>query len=147
MKLPRPRFALRWLMAVVAMVAIVAWGWRLMKLREDYRSRATKHAEVSDTFAKFKSTVEDTITSQAELIPRLKQMAMPPNGTSSPERSEASRALDTLLADTEKSVADLRERLTRTTRVMDYHTRLRVKYERLSRYPWLHAEADPPPPE
>jgi hypothetical protein len=42
--MPRPRITIRRMMAAVALVAVVTWGWRLMKLREDYRSRARRNA-------------------------------------------------------------------------------------------------------
>jgi hypothetical protein len=42
MPILRPRFTLRWLMAVVALVAIGAWSWRLVTLREQEYQRLAK---------------------------------------------------------------------------------------------------------
>jgi uncharacterized protein HemY len=35
----------------------------------------------------------------------------------------------------------------RLSRLAGYHARLRAKYERAARHPWLHVEPDPPEPE
>jgi hypothetical protein len=43
MRIPRTRFALRWLMVLVAFVSLGVWGWRLRELREEYRQLAGWH--------------------------------------------------------------------------------------------------------
>ncbi len=84
----RPRLTLRWLMLLIAVVAIGVWVWRMMKLQEGYWHEAQRHAILA---ASSEAKKEDRLT--------------------------------------------------------DYHTHLKLKYERAARYPWLPLEPDPPEPE
>src|SRR4051812_45553161 len=43
MRLPRLRFRLRWMMTLVALVAVLMGGFRLWRLRESYQQRAQWH--------------------------------------------------------------------------------------------------------
>jgi hypothetical protein len=43
MQLPRLRFRIRWMMTVVALVAVLMGGFRLWRLRESYRQQAAWH--------------------------------------------------------------------------------------------------------
>jgi hypothetical protein len=43
--------------------------------------------------------------------------------------------------------ANLLEKAPHYPRKIDYYTRMRVKYERAARYPWLRIPPDPPEPE
>jgi hypothetical protein len=44
-------------------------------------------------------------------------------------------------------VLDFRDEAARCARISAHYTRLKLKYERAARYPWLPVEPDPPEPE
>src|SRR4051794_3354958 len=102
MSLPRVRFTLRWLMLLVALVAVVAWGWRLMKLREGYQAAVRENARLATGLMYLKQSMESQIEALSNCEP------------------------------SQDEIAQVRDRLSLCVRLIDHHARLKIKYERLS---------------
>src|SRR4051812_16187250 len=68
MRLPRPRFTLRWLMTVVAIVAVSIAGYRLTQLRNLSR----EYREQSAKFAKQQASRRKSLESSERREPRTK---------------------------------------------------------------------------
>jgi hypothetical protein len=74
-------------------------------------------------------------------------MAKPESGDHSAGWAEVSRLHEINTAEIENGLADTHERLAKMAQRIEHHNRLKLKYERLARYPWLPVEPDPPEPE
>jgi hypothetical protein len=126
----RFRFTVRRMMAVVALVALGAWGWRVTKLQDEYREKAVIHSFLAANTSLSVQNSKDQIEIETRLIGLLQ-----------------SQGLDIRIQDRQKALDVARENLARSMRQYARHTRLKAKYERAARYPWLWFEADPPDPE
>jgi hypothetical protein len=65
------------------------------------------------------------------------------------DQAEA-EAMSLAYADDARGEGGDQQRVARGEQMADYHRKLRIKYERAARYPWLPVEPDPPeagPPE
>jgi hypothetical protein len=62
------------------------------------------------------------------------------------DQAEA-EAMSLAYADDARGEGRAPQRVARGEQMADYHRRLRIKYERAARYPWLRFEPDPPEPE
>ena len=102
-----PRFRLRSMMILVAVLALSLSAAVLWRRREHYRRLAEAYA-------------------LTEMVLRV---------DSNMARGSAAFPL-----------LDLSESMDRNARQADYYARLRRKYERAARRPWLPVEADPPEP-
>jgi hypothetical protein len=140
MRIPRPRVTLRWLMVLVALVAIGAWGWRLMKLREDYQDRAKLHH--SDAYGSYLDARVHYAEIQVfiEAIEKFQELANKPDGI--PEPEEAKRQL----WDAQENLESACKALPVSIAATEHYRSLARKYERLARYPWLPVEPNPPEP-
>ena len=115
MVLPRVRFTIRRMMLAVAIIAIVAGVTVLASRQRIYRGRADFYAQLE----------------QAAKL-RLRHWVLEAVRLSGQRRSDDRRQL------AEYMVGYSRERAS-------YHARLKVKYGRAARYPWLLFGPDPPP--
>lgn len=104
--MPIPRFHLRTLLIVVAILAVIV---DLERRREFFLSLAAQHSRLSNEEFLAGSLVQ----SRHHFV------------LSTPERA----------------MVDAHERLGA------YHSKLRAKYERAARYPWLPVPPDPPEPK
>jgi hypothetical protein len=123
MRLPRVRFTVRWMMLAVAVAAVVIGGTVIARRQRVYRVRAAFHAQQEQVAAK-----RWRHWSQAEV-----RLSRPP-GDRNPPRSDQEPQIVVEMVDYSRNRAA-------------YHARLRVKYERLARYPWLTIAPDPPSPD
>ena len=96
------RITIRKLMILIAVVAVIVFGFVLRKKSYDYQALAERHDEISWHFA---SIDEASMASSAHL-------------PITSHRIEAAA----------------------------YHQRMKAKYERAARYPWLPVAPDPPEP-
>jgi hypothetical protein len=123
MRLPRVRFTVRRIMAVVAIVAIASGGVVMLKRREAYGIRAAFHArqeQVADGRLRHRSH-------EAARLAGLPSDASPPV-------PDHDRLLVAELIDYSRN------------RVV-HHRRLKAKYELAARCPWLSVDPDPPSPD
>jgi hypothetical protein len=118
---PRFRFTIRWMMVVVAIVAIGLFGsieyLRLSRVARMHRFRARVH---------FASSLNHSRVSRSFL----EQAEPPPVGSGNSEAIPGLRRVAAL----EGALAG-------------HYSRLTAKYERAARYPWLPVAPDPPEPE
>jgi hypothetical protein len=120
MRIFRPRFTLGWLMMLVALIGVGVWGWRLWDLRAKYLVTSGLNAvrvSVSINNSKKHSNAVDHLS-----------------------------RLIFLHDDIQYALANERRSLARSNEEIEYFTRLKLKYERAARYPWLTVEPDPPLP-
>jgi hypothetical protein len=140
-------------MAVVALIAIVAWGWRLAELRKIYLINAEVHARDAVRCGVMSRRFADDIDEISSLIKeRRREMQMltfyQPEGSVEEDFKRELRAVrKEEIENTQKSLDDARYALASISRESEYHTRLILKYERAARYPWLWVEPDPPEPK
>jgi hypothetical protein len=126
MRLPRVRFTIRRIMIVVASVALLMGGLRLLWLRSAYRKAALAHAAYENLARTLQRMVENEGKDEREL-----EIAFGMKVEPEPEPVKATRAADA--------------RVNRKT--AEYHAALRQKYERAAARPWAPIAPDPPPPE
>jgi hypothetical protein len=135
--MPRVRFTLRHSMGIIALAGIGAWGWRLVKLEEDYRGTAKLH-RVSVGFLgneaqTYRTNIENlfwSIMSQQIATSRV-----------------SSKEIEQEIQDAAKGLQQARDRLAANARLCEHHHRLMLKYDRAALYPWLPVEPDPPEPK
>src|ERR1700678_4432361 len=123
MQLPRARFTVRRIMAVVAVIAIATGGVVLMKRREAYRIRAAFHSRQEQVAG-------GRLRHWSHEAARLEGL---PSDVSPPV-PEHDRRLVAELVDYSRN------------RVV-HHRRLKAKYELAARSPWLPVAPDPPSPD
>lgn len=122
--MPRLRFKIRWLMVVVALVALAAGGFReharLKQLSEWYNRRALFFARRGGHYRLNLALTHADWEAKVSEIRKANEGEWFKTGAGpSPE--------------------DCR-------RLWPYYQSLRLKYEHASRYPWLPVEPDPPEP-
>lgn len=125
-----PRFRIRTMMIVVAMGALSLWGAmetrRLHRWSSYYRQRAA-NAQKGET--EQRRRIARAVQAIRDLEVLLGEN--PPKG-----KDFFRRAIKSLKAD-----------IARRPEGVSYYARLRRKYERAARYPWLAVEEDPEEPE
>jgi hypothetical protein len=147
MRILRPRFTLRWLMVLVALVGVAAWGWRMVKLRQVYLQIALTHAnQASRTEAKRKFQA-DSLIALAYVLEGKKAGIHRDAVVSGKNSFSVIPTSSWTVAEAERQVSNMRKRLALTSRRLEHDIRLKAKYERAARYPWLPVEPDPPMPE
>jgi hypothetical protein len=123
MRLPRVRFTVRQMMVAVAFVAVVTGATVIVRRHRIYRVRAAFHAQQEQVAAKRWRYWSQEAAGLSG-----------PAGNRSPPRSDQER---------ERAVVIVNYSRNRVA----HHARLRVKYERVARYPWLPIDPDPPSPD
>lgn len=147
MRLSRVRFTIRRLMAVVAVAAIGLAAWRLVRLRDDYLDHAVRHGCSVVALGELQQLMEDQIDVFSRYIQHKRKLAkiqqdpFPIKSLPSPEE------LDLEIKEVQKKVDKFSAYLARYARMAEHYPRLKLKYERASRYPWLTVEPDPPVPK
>jgi hypothetical protein len=130
------------MMVIVALVAIGAWGWRLVKLREDYRDKAKLHhsdAEASELDMRFVYAEIDLFDAMIEKL--REDIAKKPDSVPGPED------LRRQLRDAQENLERARKALPVSIAATEHHRSLARKYERATLYPWLPVEPDSPEPK
>jgi hypothetical protein len=138
MRLPRLRFTIRWMMVVVAIVALALgstlWGLKMRRLAHFYAVRASMSKQLETKHR----GLEARVTREIQEIEKLQQEIGEPR----PVTDEPSFA-----SISAKQMRRVLEAVAHTKKLADHHATLRRKYERAARYPWLNIEPDPPEPE
>jgi hypothetical protein len=123
MRLPRIRFTWRQMMVAAAVVAVVTGGMVIAGRQTVYRVRATFYAQQKQVAAKRWQHWSQEAVRLSGLL-----------GERNPPRSDQDRQLVVEMVHYSRNRAA-------------YHARLRVKYERVARYPWVPIDPDPPAPD
>jgi type II secretory pathway pseudopilin PulG len=126
MRLPRVRFTIRRIMIVVAIVALLMGGMRLLWLRSVYRKAALAHATFENLARTLQRMVENEGKDEREL-----EIAFGMKVESESEVVKAKRAADARV----------------NQKTAEYHAAQRQKYERAASRPWVPIAPDSPPPE
>jgi hypothetical protein len=125
-----PRFTTRRLMAVVAVFG-VASGLGVMAWRSSvYRSLAAWHSRHEEGMRREVEELEENLANASGRISKSRE---------SGDVEEEAAWL--------RGVAQWQEKLTPYRREIQKAGRLREKYQRAARYPWLPVAPDPPEPE
>ena len=129
MRPPRMRFTVRWIMAAVAVVAVLLFAVvqldRFRKLGVSYSRRA---AELKSEEAYTRRNIQRTEVVIANIRARLE-----------PADGKGEHRLRSLLD-------EQRDQMARYAEYAHYLAELRSKYQHAARYPWLPVEPDPPEP-
>lgn len=120
MRLPRVRFTVRTIMVGVAVVALVIAVEQTRRRRALFHERAEFHSRREYDYGR--------------LVPLAESLARGETFESKDEKGEPAYVCGNI-------IRGIRESPVRWA----YHARLRRKYERANRLPWLTVEPDPPP--
>jgi hypothetical protein len=127
MRIPRVRFTIRLLMIVVAVVGVFLTVARLVYLWRHYESLAAMHASKEVTYVR-----------QTQGYERKRDWCAQQATIQSP--SVRGSTWERLATSNGATAHDLR-------RLAAYESRLKSKYERAARHPWLPVTLDLPEPE
>ena len=143
MPVPRVRFTVRRLMAVVMLVAVLMWGVQTWRRWQAYRRSAMYYAQVELWSGQEVAWMDRSITQARHRLPeelRISQHALR-HFINDREVTPAEFA-----ASQEKVVADMFAMAAQKRAQVAFFARMKRKYERAARYPWLPVEPDPPVP-
>jgi hypothetical protein len=158
-----PRFRLRTLMIVVAIIAIAAYGDVLRRRRAEYLRRAAALAMPEQAsrgardsnkkmLTEFKEKFEQRKDWERRNVDQLKRMAEDDLLSSETQAKwrDLQRMAEQSLGESEQRQDELTSsvnaEIARWSRSYDHFSALRRKYERAARYPWLPVSPDPPDP-
>jgi tetratricopeptide (TPR) repeat protein len=154
MRLPRVRFTVRRLMAVVAALALVLGvsieAIRLSRQRDRYLKLASENGQseiVYRTLERSQLALAQIDESSAELSWRIRRPVIPfvyPDDAHIPEKDLTSARIARKKSDDAKS-ARAQAKLHHET--AEYHAGLKQKYLAAAARPWLSLGPDPPPPD
>jgi hypothetical protein len=147
-QLPRPRFTVRRLMILVAVVALILGGVIISERRRSmFTVEYRRHALTGYETALKLMIVVSGLTTSGQPLPPLPEVAR-------------RAGLDAVMNDagwkTQKSIPPMNidqaetirtGRLGHLLRVVEYHRQLRRKYQQAAKYPWLPVATDPPEPK
>jgi hypothetical protein len=123
MRLPRVRFMVRQMMVAVVVVAVVTGATVILRRHRVYRVRAEFYAQEEQVAAKrWQHWSQEAV-----------RLSDSPGDRNSPR------------SDQERQLAVEMVRYSRNR--VAHHARLKVKYERVARCPWLPIDPDPPSPD
>jgi hypothetical protein len=135
-----PRFRIRRLMIAVSLCALAIETYRLKRLSDDYRAKASSAGTREGAYRQIYALEITTVESAAARIKD--EEPLPPGGPPElPKEIEAARLL--LHNDYSEQEADAEL----DGKLASYYQQLRLKFERASRYPWLPVAPDPPMPK
>jgi hypothetical protein len=131
---PRPQFTVRWMMIVVAVLAVGLWldlEFARARRQAEYMAAAEGHTGDEATFRQREQRENRSVVENEARLRRMEQEANP------------------MTADRESlklSVARARARAAVLAAHANYHAEMRRKYEAAAAGRWLSVEDDPPPP-
>ena len=134
--MPLPRFRLRTLMIVVAVVGVAVTGVRLRERSLAYGRQADRHTQVAEMSRRLRLDIEADLAEKPASIDAEREPA--PHRRANTIKSGLLRGpgvdpVLTIARDAEGWGA-----------VERYHAALAAKYRRAARYPWLPVVPDPP---
>jgi hypothetical protein len=137
MRLPRLQLTLRWMMVIVALVALAMgatlWGLKMRRLARFHALRAS----MSKLFETECRGYEADTVKTGRGVDELRRLRRDPASVFSDELDE-----------TEKELASkVWEDAAYWRRIAAHYASLKRKYERAARYPWVTIQPDPPEPE
>jgi hypothetical protein len=130
MQIPRVRITIRLLMIAVAVVSVFLTAARTVYLWRRYQSLATMHASKEVNYIRQVQQAERKQDWCAQLATIANLESATVRGSTWERLATAAGAV----------AQDLR-------RLASHESRLKCKYERAARHPWLSLEPDPPEPE
>jgi hypothetical protein len=149
MRFMRPRFTIRWLMILVAIVAVSLAGTvltvRLKRRAERFSQRATVFAEWEDYSRTMLAVDVQRLTSIAHSR-ELNAEILRNSDRFSPEFRELVKKMMSLLKNDEMSLDDLARDIQYHRACRAHEAQMRQKYERAARRPWERVAPDPPAP-
>jgi hypothetical protein len=146
MRLPRLRLRLWWLMAVIATIGLLLGACieipRLRRLMSIYRGRAESHARLEHQALYHLNDESECLAFWSALATEREKQAQT-LGAAKPDAIESWAELACQAREQALWHAKL---VSSSKQAAEYHARMRQKWNRLSAYPWLSVEPDPPPP-
>lgn len=130
-----PRLTTRRLMVIVAVVAFGIEGWRLFQWSRIYQDWAKYHSNCG----MIAQAMRDRFVVRADMLDS--NAAQAANDDPAQADLQGSRA-----ENYRRLAADLRSAAILVGKVAERHFRLKAKYLRAARYPWLPVQHDPPEP-
>src|SRR5262249_5675012 len=130
-----PRFRLRTLMIVVAVAAVATGAEGMRRRHTAFRSIAQLHARHGVLHREVAATFQAGVETDQEIASFFREAV---------ERESGNKLHREIRDRTEKLVATEKINAERYAKLAAYHARLRAKYERAARYPFLPVPPDPP---
>lgn len=137
MRMPRFRLSIRWMMGLVALVALMIWAKQMRERSIEYQARAAEHAAGAESRA-LASSIWQADANKYQKIADYSRV-----------RTDRPEGID-WIKDAEhwdEQAAIHRGYVEMTARQSAYHADLAGKYRRAARYPWLSVAPDPPYPQ
>ena len=143
MKLPRPRFTMRWMMIVVAVAAVALGAIDVWRRQDRFLALRSNHEWSARGCLAMAESHASTAAGNEREVERLRAAAT--SGDGAMRRQAELSAQITANIEAQAAVERAAERKYRAR--AQFHDALRIKYERAARYPWKSVEPDPPEPE
>jgi dsDNA-binding SOS-regulon protein len=146
MWLRRLRLRLWWLMSVIAAIGLLLGAYievpRLRKLVPIYRSRAKSHEWLEQQAVRQQNDESECLAFWSALATEREKQAQ----TLGAAKPDAIESWAELACQAREQALWHTKLVSSSKQAAEYHARMRQKWNRLSAYPWLSAEPDPPPP-
>jgi hypothetical protein len=141
----RPRFRIRTLLLLVTLFAVLLAGVALKRRHAHFLRLALDHSAHEREARELSKIASETVKSERVLV-QSQQTALR-DGTLTPQGIAriGGPCLDE--ADIARREAEWNRELAGYAAEAEWHARLRRKYERAARSPWLPLAPDPPPPK
>ena len=140
------RFRIKTLMVAVAVVAVLTWGFNLYRLSSLYSYRSAS-AKAGETEHVERCRARDLTLEQFEETWLVVEGELRAIGDSESRGTYRKKRLKEIAAKYEEGCRALRLLRVREQAIATHYARLKDKYERAARYPWLPIAPDPPLPE
>ena len=151
MRLTRAR--VRSLISAVAVAGLLIWGTgeasRLVRLSREYRGLASTNAGLQRYCTKVSETLKTRAESYQRVARELRAGRTPADLAEHDLHPAANDAKErmAMAGIAERTAITLAQMFEQNRPVVDHYKRLRLKYERAARYPWLTVAPDPPRPK
>ena len=136
-----PRYSLRTLLAITAIIAAVLGAWRFQRLSRQHAAVAAMHRTAAWEVAQQRAILAKEVSRPEGESDRPVE---PMKFMSSAWDAKLIRERGALRANFADAV---RKRILELADLYTYHAKLHDKYERAAAYPWLSVAPDPPKPE
>jgi hypothetical protein len=130
MRMPRPRFSVRGLMAAVAIAGVVFGAWTL-------RDSARRRMKIARDYASSERSNRRAIPLYAACADEFEAAAVQLEEAGAHDQARLKRLAARGMRNVAEGTADQAR----------YYSAMRVHYERAARYPWLPLAPDPPRPK